>query len=562
MSFICNWCELKEFRQLQWLKMFCIQALLFCIYFAKSTFSSWTTGPKGTEETLQMIRKSLRSPNLDIQGSHFDKDLPHIFVTFGASGDLARKKTYATLWLLFRDKLLPNKIIFYGYARSNLTVEELRKKCEPYMSVKPEEKDRYEEFWKLNHYFKGSYDNRKDFEMFNQTLMKHEPTSGVAHRLFYLALPPSVFENVTVHLRNCCMASRGWTRVIIEKPFGRDSASSEKLSSHLSSLFKEEQIYRIDHYLGKEMVQNLMTLRFGNRIFSPTWNRECIASVQITFKEPFGTQGRGGYFDEFGIIRDVMQNHLLQILSLVAMEKPASIHPDDIRNEKVKVLKCIPALSLDDVVLGQYIGDPDGKGEAKEGYLDDPTVPKDSTTPTYAMAVLHIKNERWDDVPFILRCGKALNERKAEVRIQYNDVPGDIFDGKTKRNELVIRVQPGEAVYIKMMTKTPGMTFDMEETELDLTYGSRYRGARLPDAYERLILDVFCGTQMHFVRSDELSEAWRIFTPLLHKIENEKIKPLPYKYGSRGPEQSNDFLKKANFKYYGSYKWVEPTVKT
>jgi glucose-6-phosphate 1-dehydrogenase len=269
--------------------------------------------------------------------------------------------------------------------------------------------------------------------------------------------------------------ARGWTRVIVEKPFGRDLESSAHLSAHLAALFREDQIYRIDHYLGKEMVQNLMILRFGNRLFGPTWNRESIASVLITFKEPFGTEGRGGYFDEFGIIRDVMQNHLLQMLCLTAMEKPASTHPNDIRDEKVKVLKCIPALTMDDVVLGQYIGDPEGQGEAKESYLDDPTVPKDSTTPTYASAALRINNERWDGVPFILRCGKALNERKAEVRIQYRDVPGDIFQGQAKRNELVIRVQPGEAIYVKMVTKTPGMSFDMEETELDLTYGARYK---------------------------------------------------------------------------------------
>lgn len=223
------------------------------------------------------------------------------------------------------------------------------------------------------------------------------------------------------------------------------------------------------------MVQNLMTIRFGNQIFNPTWNRTHIACVIITFKEPFGTQGRGGYFDEFGIIRDVMQNHLLQILSLVAMEKPVSINPNHIRDEKVKVLQCIPSIELKDVVLGQYVGNPNGEGEAKLSYHDDPTVPKDSTTPTYALAVLHINNERWEGVPFILRCGKALNERKAEVRIQYKDVPGDIFGGKAKRNELVIRVQPGEALYVKMMTKSPGITFDMEETELDLTYGNRYK---------------------------------------------------------------------------------------
>jgi glucose-6-phosphate 1-dehydrogenase len=189
---------------------------------------------------------------------------------------------------------------------------------------------------------------------------------------------------------------RGWSRIIVEKPFGKDLASSKLLSDHLASLYTEDQLYRIDHYLGKEMVQNLMTIRFSNQLFNPTWNRNNIASILISFKEPFGTEGRGGYFDEFGVIRDIMQNHLLQILTLVAMEKPASVHPDDIRDEKVKVLKCIQPLTLDDVVLGQYVGDEEGTGEAKLGYLDDPTVPKDSTTPTYALAVLKINNERWD----------------------------------------------------------------------------------------------------------------------------------------------------------------------
>lgn len=401
-----------------------------------------------------------------------------------------------------------------------MKVEEIKAKCHQYMKVncvfftttlfvriisvlknqvKEDEKERYEAFWAANAYVAGGYDSRRDFELLDQELSKHE-RGPAGNRLFYLAVPPSVFEVVTSNIRNSCMASkyvdgiiillfcntkmcncffflahRGWTRVIVEKPFGRDLESSAQLSAHLASLFREEQIYRIDHYLGKEMVQNLMILRFGNRLFGPTWNRESIASVLITFKEPFGTEGRGGYFDEFGIIRDVMQNHLMQILCLTAMEKPASTHPNDIRDEKVKVLKCIPTLSLDDVVLGQYVGDPEGEGEAKEGYLDDPTVPKGSRTPTYASAALRINNERWDGVPFVLRCGKALNERKAEVRVQYRDVPGDIFQGQAKRNELVIRVQPGEAIYVKMVTKTPGMSFDMEETELDLTYGARYK---------------------------------------------------------------------------------------
>lgn len=483
-----------------------------------------------------------------------DAKHPHTFVILGASGDLARKKIYPTLWYLYRDNHLPPETAFVGYARSHLSINELRNKCRVHLKLRPGEDDKFDRFWHKHSYIAGSYDGQSDFEKLNQEICKHEH-GPVANRLFYLALPPSVFEKATVNIRNVCMGQKGWTRVIIEKPFGRDSESSQRLNDHLAKLFNEEQMYRIDHYLGKEMVQNLMTIRFGNRLFGPSWNRENIASVLITFKEPFGTQGRGGYFDDFGIIRDVMQNHILQILCLVAMEKPTSIDPDDIRDEKVKVLRCINPLELDDTVLGQYVGDPAGRGEATEGYLDDHTVPPGSITPTYAMAVMKINNERWDGVPFILRCGKALNERKAEVRIQYHDVAGDIFSGQAKRNELVIRVQPGEALYIKMMCKTPGRTFDLVETELDLTYSSRYHTVALPDAYERLIQDVFMGSQMNFVRSDELREAWRIFTPLLQRMETEKVAPVPYLYGTRGPKEADEKLVKNNFKYSGSYKW-------
>lgn len=511
-------------------------------------------------EGLALFKRSLQELEClpdKCRGSKFEGTFCHVFVLFGASGDLAKKKTYPALWGLHRDGLLPENTKFFGYARSALSVENVKENCRPFMAVKPDEETNYQNFWKKHSYVQGTYSELSDFHKLNEILCSNEPENG-ANRIFYLALPPSVFEVVTTNLRKSCVSKKGWTRIIVEKPFGHDDASSEKLSHHLASLFSEDQIFRIDHYLGKEMVQNLMILRFGNGLFSPTWNRLYIASVQITFKEPFGTEGRGGYFDKFGIIRDVMQNHLLQILSLVAMEKPPSIHPDDIRNEKVKVLKCIKPIKLEDVVLGQYIGNPDGKTEEeRKGYLDDPTVPNDSVTPTYCTALLKIDNERWEGVPFILRCGKALNERKAVIRIQYNDVPGDIFNEQCKRNELVIRVQPNEAVYVKMMTKTPGMSFDMEETELDLTYSNRYKGIHLPDAYERLILDVFCGSQMHFVRSDELAEAWRIFTPLLHQIEDERIKPVPYLYGSRGPVEGDEMTKKGNYKYYGSYKWLQ-----
>ncbi|XP_063529146.1 glucose-6-phosphate 1-dehydrogenase [Cydia strobilella] len=482
---------------------------------------------------------------------------PHTFILLGASGDLAKKKIYPTIWYLYRDNLLPENTKFVGYARTKQSVAEVREKCKKYVKVRAGEEKKYEQFWEANEYLAGSYDRRVDYELLNQQITKHEK-GLVANRIFYLAVPPTVFEDVTVNIRNACISIKGYTRVIIEKPFGRDDVSSNKLSEHVAGLFKEEQIYRIDHYLGKEMVQNLMTTRFANQIFTPSWNRENIASILISFKEPFGTEGRGGYFDDFGIVRDVMQNHLLQILSLVAMEKPVTINPDDIRNEKVKVLRHIKPITMEDILVGQYVGNPDGKGEETLGYLDDPTVPKDSITPTYAMIGLWINNARWQGVPFILRSGKALNERKAEVRIQFKDVPGDIFDGATKRNELVIRVQPGEALYLKMMGKSPGMKFELVETELDLTYSARYRETDVPDAYERLILDVFTGTQMHFVRNDELKEAWRIFTPILKHLEEQRVKPVPYVYGSRGPPEADAKLSQYNFKYSGSYKWQKP----
>lgn len=485
-----------------------------------------------------------------------------MIILLGASGDLAKKKIYPTFWNLFKDELVPKNTLFVGYARSKITSDAILEKAKPFLKVKPEEEDKFKEFSKVCYYVAGSYDKSESYANLNQELLKLEQGS-VSKRLFYLALPPSVYKPVCTMLKENCESKSpdGWTRVVIEKPFGKDLESSNSLSNHINELFTEKQIYRIDHYLGKEMVQNLMILRFGNVIFSPLYNRNNIQSVTITFKENIGTWLRGGYYDEFGIIRDILQNHITQVLALVAMEKPPSLDGDDIRSEKVKVLKCIKPIEAKDIVLGQYIGDAESKvvsEESKYGYTDDETVPKGSKTPTFACVTLNISNERWDGVPFILKAGKALNEKKGEIRIQFKDVPGDIFQN-TQRNELVIRVQPDEAIYCKMMTKRPGMHFDPVETELDLTYKARYEGVPLPDAYDRLILDVFKGNQLNFVRSDELSEAWRIFTPILHQYENEnqdeKIKLHHYKFGSRGPEAADELAKSLGYKYSGTYKW-------
>uniref|UniRef100_A0A672U6M4 Glucose-6-phosphate 1-dehydrogenase n=1 Tax=Strigops habroptila TaxID=2489341 RepID=A0A672U6M4_STRHB len=447
---------------------------------------------------------------------------------------------------LFRDGLLPEDIHVVGFARSPLTVELIRERTLPHLKASPEDSPLLERFFSRQRFVQGHYGDEAPFRRLEAAL-RELPGGAAAHRLFYLAL--TAYSSGVLNIKRTWSCWSDWNRIIVEKPFGRDLASSDALSAHLSGLFHEEQIYRIDHYLGKEMVQNLMVLRFGNRIFGPIWNRDNVACVVVTFKEPFGTEGRGGYFDDFGIIRDVMQNHSCRCSAWWPWRKPASHQPDDVRDEKVKVLKCISPVVPEDVVLGQYVGNPEGPPEAHKGYLDDPTVPPGSTTATFAAAILHVANERWDGVPFVLRCGKALNERKAEVRLQFRDVPGDIFGHQCKRNELV------------MMTKKPGLFLSPEESELDLTYGNRYKDVKLPDAYERLILDVFCGNQMHFVRSDELREAWRIFTPLLHNIEARAERPIPYVFGryyGPGPPEADELLKRAGFLYEGTYRWVNP----
>ncbi|CAG2163760.1 unnamed protein product, partial [Oppiella nova] len=299
-------------------------------------------------------------------------------------------------------------------------------------------------------------------------------------------------------------------------------------------------IYRIDHYLGKEMVQNILPIRFGNNQLEPTWNRQYIANVEILLKEPFGTQGRGGYFDKYGIIRDVAQNHLLQVLTLVAMERPDTLSASDIRGQKLKLLQSMADLKVSDVVLGQYVGNPKGVGEAQKGYTDDTGVPKNSTTSTFSVVVLHIDNDRWKGVPFFIRSGKATDESRVEVRVQYKPLDKDLFGGQSKRDMTIFRIQPNEAVYQRFNVKRPGMDSDLIQTELDLTYASRFYNAYLPDAYERLLMDVLNGIQSNFVGTDELAEAWRVFTPALHAIDDAQEMPHKYVFGAQTFKEADD----------------------
>ncbi|KAL0614732.1 Glucose-6-phosphate 1-dehydrogenase [Plecturocebus cupreus] len=359
------------------------------------------------------------------RGNAFHRSDTHRVIMMGASAELAKRKIYPTIWWLFQDGLLPENTFIVGHVRPRLVVADTHKQSEPFFKAAPEEELKLEDFFARNSYVAGQYDDAASYQHLSGHMFLHRGSQ--ANRLFDLALPPTVCEAVTKNIHESCMSQTGWNRIIVEKPFGRDLQSSERLSNHISSLFREDQIYRIDHYLGKELVQSLMVLRFANRIFDSIWNQDHIACVVLTFKEPYGTKGRGGNLDEFGIIQDVIQSHLLQMLCLVAMEKPTSTNSDDVRDKKVKVLKCISGVPANNMVLGQYVGSPEEEGEATKGYEDAPMVPHGSTTATFAIVVLYVENERWDGVPFILRCSKALNERKAKVRLQFCDVAGDIF---------------------------------------------------------------------------------------------------------------------------------------
>ncbi|KAG0055607.1 Glucose-6-phosphate 1-dehydrogenase [Gryganskiella cystojenkinii] len=483
-------------------------------------------------------------------------DAKHLYtvVVLGASGDLAKKKTFPALFGLYKNKYLNQNTHIIGYARTKMDQATFEGHVSKYIKIKTEEdKTALAKFMKLCSYQDGQYDKDSDFQVLEKEIQAVEKTSGATARLFYMALPPSVFIPVATSLKKNNYRKDVIIRLIVEKPFGMDLDSSRKLAKELGALFTEEEIYRIDHYLGKEMVKNLMILRFANVIFGSVWNRHSIDNIQITFKEKIGTEGRGGYFDEFGIIRDVMQNHLLQILTLVAMEPPVSLGAEDVRDEKVKVLRFIPPIVKEDVLLGQYGKSADGK---EPGYLDDKTVPKGSKTPTYAAATLYIHNERWSGVPFVLKCGKALDQQKTEIRIQFKDVSGNLFTNLS-RNEIVIRVQPNEAVYVKMMNKEPGLGMKTIISDLDLSYSSRFNDSVIPEAYESLILDALNGDHSNFVRDDELDAAWKIFTPILKTIDQGHIDPIPYAFGSRGPQGVTEFVAKHGYSR-GQQEYVWP----
>ncbi len=463
-------------------------------------------------------------------------------VVVGASGDLARKKIFPALFALYCQGFLPPQFSIFGFARSKMDNARFREKITEHLTCRyvPGEScaEKMEAFLARCFYISGQYDSCDALLDLYQVM--HRIEEGVPrNRIFYLAIPPSIFLDVARALGSAglvqCGISDPWSRVVIEKPFGRDRASSDVLVQEMGNVFREAQTFRIDHYLGKEVIQNLMVLRFANLVFEPLWNCHYIDNVQISWKEDLSVEGRGGYFDGYGIIRDVMQNHLLQIMSLVAMEPCSKMDAGHICNEKVKVVRQIAPLKLEDIVVGQYTA-AEWKGRHMGGYLDDEMVPSDSITPTFAAAVLTIDNDRWKGVPFLIRAGKGLECRTTEIRIQFRNVNTSMYavpGEDLAPNELVIRVQPDESIMLTIANKVPGMEMKLKRTQLDLRYQEAF-DELIPDAYESLILDVIEGDKSLFIRKDELAAAWDIFTPVLHQLEAEGAKPEPYAFGSRG----------------------------
>ncbi|GFY88104.1 glucose-6-phosphate dehydrogenase 2 [Actinidia rufa] len=485
----------------------------------------------------------------DTTSFDINKDKSTVSITVvGASGDLAKKKIFPALFALYYEDCLPEHFTIFGYARSKMTDAELRNMISRTLTCRIDKRancdEKMDQFLNRCFYHSGQYDSQNNFAELDKKLKEHEG-GRISNRLFYLSIPPNIFTAAVRCASLSASSANGWTRVIVEKPFGRDSESSAALTNALKQYLEEDQIFRIDHYLGKELVENLSVLRFSNLIFEPLWSRQYIRSVQLIFSEDFGTEGREGiflslkYFDNYGIIRDIMQNHLLQILALFAMETPVSLDGEDIRNEKVKVLRSMRPLQLEDVVIGQYKSHTKG-GVSYPGYTDDKTVPKDSLTPTFAAASLFIDNARWDGVPFLMKAGKALHTKRAEIRVQFRHVPGNLYnrnfgtDLDQATNELVIRVQPDEAIYLTINNKVPGLGMRLDRSNLNLLYAARY-SKEIPDAYERLLLDAVEGERRLFIRSDELASAWALFTPVLKELEEKKIIPEYYPYGSRGP---------------------------
>ena len=500
-------------------------------------------------------------------------------VIFGALGDLSRRKLLPAIYQLMKEHLVDEHFAVLGVGRDDaVTDDQFRDHMRKALSESDEVHGVDDALWQdlCNRLFYVSADltHPDGYGPVGARLTEIENgrPPEARNRLFYLAVPPSVFDPIVRNLsqsglapRTRTSAERPWTRVVIEKPFGRSLETAQQLNSVVLGLFAEHQTYRIDHYLGKETVQNVLVLRFANSIFEPLWNRQWIHHVQITAAETVGVEGRGKYYEEAGVVRDMFQNHLLQLLALTAMEAPAQMAANAVRDEKVKVLRSIrwlkPETIVDNTVRAQYTAGRAG-GKPARGYVEEPDVSAESTVPTFAAVRLFIDNWRWNGVPFYLRSGKRLKHRVSEIAVQFRSPPHLMFGHQTREsmrpNTLVLRVQPNEGVSLNFEVKVPGAAvaltsnIEISPVDMDFNYAEAFGEVSAP-AYETLLLDVMIGEATLFTRSDEVEAAWRVVDPLLHYWETNKPKRMPtYAAGSWGPREADELIEE------DGVEWREP----
>jgi glucose-6-phosphate 1-dehydrogenase len=480
---------------------------------------------------------------------------PSMLVLFGATGDLAHRKVIPALYHLWRTNLLPQEFVLLAIGRRPYEDDtfraEIHKSLEEFSRVLPLDEPAWQSFSERIRYHRLDFDDPAGFDVLAERCGEIDEEHGTrGNRLFYLATQPSQFADVVAQLGRVGLDHErhdgGWRRIVIEKPFGHDLESAKKLNREVGKVFRESQVYRIDHYLGKETVRNLLVFRFGNGIFEPLWNRRYVDHVQITVGESIGIENRGAFYEETGASRDVLQNHLLQLVSLVAMEPPATFEAEALRDEKVKVLRAIasPADVPGNVVRGQY-----GPGWVAAtqvpGYRQEPDVDAQSETETFVAARLTIDDWRWSGVPFYVRTGKRLPKRATEIAIQFREVPHRLFrDAATDPdpNLLAIRIQPDEGIMLRFGAKVPGLGLNVRSVTMDFTYGSAF-SVDSPDAYETLILDGLQGDASLFTRADEVEEAWSIVDPIIEAWASGPPPEFPnYDAGTWGPTEADDMI--------------------
>lgn len=475
---------------------------------------------------------------------------PFDLIIFGGSGDLAIRKLLPALYHRHKEGQLTADGRIIGAARSDLNRDSFRALVQAGLRQYLNSGEYSEADW-------TSFAERLDYVQVDATdpddfrRLAAAVTDGQRVRVFYLSTAPDFFTPICEGLAAVGLVDER-ARVVLEKPLGRDLASAQQINRVVRAVFEERQIYRIDHYLGKETVQNLLALRFGNVLFEPLWRRDWIRDVQITVAERIGVEGRGEFYDRTGVLRDMVQNHLLQLLCILAMEPSSSIHADAVRDEKIKVIRALRPLvgaeALSRTVRGQYRA---GAivGQPVPGYLDEEGIPPDSTTETFVAIKAEINTWRWAGVPFFLRTGKRMQEKLAEIVINFRAVPHAIFEGAMQPNRLVLRLQPDEGVKLFLMAKAPGDEMRLKPVHLNLDFAETFKTRQI-DAYERLLMDVLRGNLTLFLRGDELEEAWRWAEPILHAWECSGEKPKPYIAGTWGPSASTVLLGRDGFTWH------------